>query len=391
MKSNAIYIISFFLSFVNFLIFYSYPFHLEALNMSQGTAGIVVGIATVLTLIMRLLSGYLLDRFKIRWGLFFTALLYSGALLLINSSLEWEVITGRLVLGALLGVMSTVLMYYSIISSKDNVATSRKVSLVTFFNVLPTCLAPFIALQLTQLYGVSSATMLAAPIFSICLVVSFFLDRAVLTNGSKKASPSQLREGLKEVSQNRNVITAISILSLIYITSGTTVTFLPGFFLKAGTNNVAWYFLMFSICMMLPRILLKKHMPTDSSFPFGLLTGCVLLSLLGNLSNWLFAGSNYVLIGAFCNGTMLGIIYPVVMAYAICCVDRHLSGTLTSVIASAADIGVIGANLLLGLFTVLLDEKIAMLIPIIASTASFGVLLVHTMFLYQPIKEEYSK
>lgn len=153
MNNHIVFAVSFILSFVNFMIFYSYPFKLEELGIENGVVGLIVGGATVLTLIMRLVSGVLIDRIRPRWALFITAFLYCGSLLLINFNWVSSVIMGRLAQGALLGGMSTLLMYYSIAFSNNAVEKSKNVSMITFFNVLPTCLAPFVALKITQTWG----------------------------------------------------------------------------------------------------------------------------------------------------------------------------------------------------------------------------------------------
>ncbi|RMO84369.1 putative Membrane protein, partial [Pseudomonas syringae pv. maculicola] len=75
MKNYIVFSTSFILSFVNFMIFYSYPFKLEEMGVENGIAGLVVGGATVLTLIMRLVSGVVADRIKTRWAMFITTIL----------------------------------------------------------------------------------------------------------------------------------------------------------------------------------------------------------------------------------------------------------------------------------------------------------------------------
>ncbi|MDE9483927.1 MFS transporter [Xenorhabdus bovienii] len=380
MKNNLIFSVSFFLSFVNFLIFYSYPFRLEEMGVGNGVAGLVVGAATIFTLIMRITSGIIIDKFRLKWAMLITAILYSLSLFLINGNWEFTVIAGRLGLGCLLGIMSTLLMYYMLTSSDDRAEKSRNVSMFTFFNALPTCLAPFIALKMTQIWGVNSVTMIAVILFFFCLLLVFLLDIQTTSVGGRDGSKEEkFSESLRRAIADKNVRASIMILSLIYAISGTTVTFLPAYFLKSGIHDPSWYFLVFTICMMLPRLLLKKHMPQDSIFPSRLLMICVTLGLAGNLANYLLAKNQFVLVGAVCNGMTLGIIYPAVMSYVIYCVGKNLSGTLSSVVAAAADLGVILSNIGLGIISVLISDNIAMLFPVISSAAALLIVYLRMM------------
>ncbi|MDE9512199.1 hypothetical protein KKJ15_20245 [Xenorhabdus bovienii] len=70
-------------------------------------AGLVVGASTIFTLIMRITSGIIIDKFRLKWAMLITAILYSLSLFLINGNWEFTVIAGRLGLGGLLGIMST--------------------------------------------------------------------------------------------------------------------------------------------------------------------------------------------------------------------------------------------------------------------------------------------
>ncbi|MHC0449352.1 MAG: hypothetical protein ACRY3E_04620, partial [Candidatus Lariskella arthropodorum] len=182
-----------------------------------------------------------------------------------------------------------------------------------------------------------------------------------------------------------STLLATSLLSLVYITSGATVTFLPEFFLKSGNHHLTWYFLLFSICMVLPRLFIKKNMSTGA-FPFDLLLGCTLINTIGNLANWLFASTSYIYIGAICNGITLGVIYPTIMSYVVCVFPRNMTGTCSSIVASAADIGVIGANLLLGLMSILLSLKTAMLIPAISSGIALSMILISRIRIFKLMK-----
>ncbi|AAO53750.1 MULTISPECIES: MFS transporter [Pseudomonas syringae group] len=371
MKNYIVFSTSFILSFVNFMIFYSYPFKLEEMGVENGIAGLVVGGATVLTLIMRLVSGVVADRIKTRWAMFITTILYCSSLLLINLNWVPSVILGRLAQGALLGVLSTLLMYYSIAFSDNAAEKSKNVSMITFFNVLPTCLAPFIALKITQTWGGGSVALAALMLFLICLFLTFVLDARQTYSGIPDKTSSSTK-GVLQIVTDSNVRTALIILGLVYIISGTTVTFLPFFLTKKGMSDPSWYFLVFTVSMMLPRLFLNKKLPKDSRFPTRILAACVVSAICGTLSNYFMVGSGFVYIGAICCGAALGLIYPAVMSYVVCNIDQALVGTSSSVVAASADIGVIFSNIGLGVVVVKFGGDAAMLIPIITSCVALA-------------------
>lgn len=375
MRNYIIFAVSFLLSFVNFMIFYSYPFRLESLGVGGSTAGIIVGIATVFTLLMRVISGIVIDRFRMRWAIFITAFFYICSLIMININQYLSVIIGRLALGALLGVMSTLLMYYSLIKSESSEEKSKNVSMITFFNVLPTCLAPFISLKITQDFGGSAVSQLGIFLFIICLVFSFILDCKTQSIGGNYSSQEiNVNNKSSHIFKNTSVLYALLILALVYVISGTTVTFLPTYLIKSGIEDPSWYFLLFTICMMLPRLLFKKYMPKNNVFPSFFLGVSTVLSIFGTACNFYLSSGYSVLIGAVFCGTTLGLIYPAVMSYVVCCFKNNLAGTSSSIVAAAADSGVIISNLGLGVISVYVSEKSVMALPIITSLIAFSLL-----------------
>jgi MFS family permease len=378
MRNYIIFTISFFLSFVNFMIFYSFPFRLAQIGLTNSFAGIIVGVAACLTLIMRLVSGVIIDKFRLRWGLSAAALLYCCSIMLISSDTEFNVFIGRLTLGALLGTMSTLLMYYSLTMSKNGAEKSKNVSLITFFNVLPTCLAPYVALKLTQQWGAESVTLIALYLFIICALLAVILD---FNSGRNMFLPehesASMVSNIKELFALRELRAAVYILVLIYVISGTTVTFLPSYLMAEGIMDPAPYFLVFTFCMMLPRLCLKKYMPNSSRFPAFFIGLCSLMAVAGTLCNYFLPGNGiWYFSGAILCGTTLGIIYPAIMSYVVCTASASLSGTSSSLVAAAADLGVIVSNLSLGIVGMSLGLKPAMLIPVAASCAALFLFLV---------------
>lgn len=268
-------------------------------------------------------------------------------------------------------------MYHSLITSKNGEEKSKNVSLITFFNVLPTCLAPYIALKLTQTWGAESVTLIALYLFIICALLAVMLDfhSGKIQQLTKQESFSMVGS-IKELLTLCEIRTAVYILALIYVISGTTITFLPSYLMGAGIADPAPYFLVFTICMMLPRLCLKKYMPNSSRFPVFFIGMCSLMATAGTLCNYFLPGKGiWYISGAILCGTTLGIIYPAIMSYVVCTASSSLSGTSSSLVAAAADFGVIVSNFSLGIVGMSFGLKTAMLLPVVASCLALVLLL----------------
>jgi MFS family permease len=325
-----------------------------------------------MTLIFRILTGLLVDHRPPKRALTQAHLIYLLSFVMLHSDNFWIVSVGRVVLGCALGFIATLLLYYSVSSESSVKGKSQSVSLLTFFGILPTCIAPFTALQLKDAMGIDAVTDLAIFFVLVSLVLSVLTDRKLKIDYGK--SNGFVLKELFGILINHSVRTVISLLILTYIISGTTVTFLPQFFEQRGYSYASWYFFIFSVFMVLPRFLLKNAMPDGSEFPNRLLLICVLMGLAGNCLN--LYGQSFVMLGlaAMLNGSTLGIIYPAIMSYTVCSVSDRLTGSVSATVSSAADIGVILSNLLLGIVSNQLGLSYALLLPIIASVLSVGLL-----------------
>lgn len=365
--------IIFIISFTNFLIFYTYPFLLDKLGVAEGTAGIVVALATTLTLLFRIMAGFIIDRRPPKRALTQAHVIYLLSFLMLYSDSFWIVATGRIILGCALGFIATLLLYYSVSSEPQNKEKAKSISLLTFFSILPTCIAPFTALQLKQHMGIDAITAIAIGAVLVSLVLAFITDQKINVDYPKHNN--HLLEEFSAILFDRPIKTVIFVLVLTYIISGTTVTFLPRLFEQRGVENISVYFFIFSTFMVLPRFLLKNKMPDGSHFPYLILATCVLMGLIGNSLNAFSENLVLLSLAAALNGATLGILYPAIMAYTICSVSGRLNGSVSAVIAGAADTGVILSNFVLGALSNQLDLATSLLFPIATSVLAGVILL----------------
>ena len=91
----AISAITFVISFANALVFYSYPFLLGALKISNGIAGIVVGVASCLTMVCRLASGVYMDKVGGRYVMTIITAAYVIFFAILSSPFVQLVMLGR--------------------------------------------------------------------------------------------------------------------------------------------------------------------------------------------------------------------------------------------------------------------------------------------------------
>ena len=361
------------------MVFYSYPFILKNLEVIDGIAGIIVAIATILTLGTRVVTGFVLDFRLPKNALIFSHLVYISAFFMLQSSQVWLVFSGRILIGLSLGITATLLVYYSIIGEKDSKGKSKSVSLMTFFGILPTCIAPFFTLKVAEHFGVDVVTQIAILMLFISLVLSYFVDKNITVRSAGKEQKKTLLKDFLSMLNRPEIKLVITLLLFTYVISGTTVTFLPMFLEEKSTKVVSWYFLVFSIFMILPRFLLQNKMPDGSVFPLAIFVSCVVMGLVGNLINLLLIDSVFILVGAALNGATLGIMYPSVMAFTVCSVNGNTTASVSSIVAGSADCGVFLANLLLGIISFKLNTEAALLIPI--ATSVICVLLLATYLL----------
>ncbi|KAB8028622.1 MFS transporter [Fluviispira multicolorata] len=383
MKKYYLFGTLFLVSFSNYLIFYSYPFLIASHAIVDGIAGIVVGIATIFTLIIRVLSGFWIDRNRSSYMLTFMMLFYLISFILLMSKQDALIIFGRLMLGIILGALSTLMFYYTIMISNSIKEKSESISLYTLITMLPICLAPYISLKVKQLYGINTVISLAILIMIIALILSFLIERGISIGGKNKEE--NILKSFFDILKSKEIIIIIIILPVVYLTSGVTVTFLPKIIEYYNYKVVSLYFLLYSISLVLPRLIFKKLMPDGRIFPFKFIFVCLFINLFGNLINLLFINNLVILLGAIFNGFSIGLIYPIILSYVVCIINDSLKGSVTSVISCSADLGVIIANLVLGSLSIYFDYYIVLGIPVIANLC----LILYICVYFQNNKKQY--
>ncbi|MFZ6847988.1 MFS transporter [Undibacterium sp. RuRC25W] len=376
----AISSITFVFSFANFLIFYSYPFMLGDLNISGGIAGIVVGFASCFTMIFRLASGIYMDKIGGRYVMTTVAAVYIASFALLNSHIYQLVILGRILIGISLGMLSTILMFHSIASAQSNAHKGQGIALYTFFSMLPTCLAPYLSLEILHYDGPGAIVVVAITLSFIGLALAFSIESSsAKVGGHGNNSPFSLRDVVTTVG-SRDICIALGSLALLYTISGTTVSFLPAMLESTNQRYAAPYFLTFSIAMLVPRLLLKDHMPISDVFPVKAFLGAAACALCGGMLNYWLLSHPAVLVGAFLNGVALGYIYPAISAYVICQCADHIKGSMAAITSCFADGGVILANLTLGVSALYYPGKFILLFPIVFAAGAMALFVLAYYF-----------
>lgn len=376
----AISAITFVISFANALVFYSYPFLLGALKISNGIAGIVVGVASCLTMVCRLASGVYMDKVGGRYVMTIITAAYVIFFAILSSPFVQLVMLGRVLIGVSLGILSTVLMYHTIASAESHQQKGQHLALYTFFSMLPTCLAPSLSLEIIHYTGVKPVVWLATMLSLMGLALALFLEYTSPEVGGQRSNTHfSLRALLMTVCRPQLCFTLVS-LGFLYTISGVTVSFLPGLLASANQSYASRYLLIYAIAMLLPRLLLKDHMPAGHSFPTCTFLIAALCAFVGCACTYVMLSSPFVLIGAFLSGSALGFIYPAIAAYVVCQSEDHIRGSMTAVTACSADGGVILANLTLGVSAMVFSGKSILLLPVFFTACAVMLLIIAAFF-----------
>jgi len=356
--------IGFVISFANYLIYYSYPFLLKELNISIGIAGIVVGFASFFTMFFRIASGIYLDKIGGKYVITTVTVVYSLSFALLSCQMYQLVILGRIFIGISLGMLATILMFYTVAFATSGVQIGQGIALYTFFSMLPTCLAPYLSLEIMRYHGTKAIVVVAVILAIIGVVLAYLLESKFARDGTRQQGSSFSIRDWIAVIRNRDLYIALSGLGMLYTISGATISFLPEMLESTNPGYTGAYLMTYSIAMLLPRLFLKGHMPVGEIFPAKSFLFVAALALGGCTLNYALLSTPGILLGAVMNGMALGYIYPAMSAYVICQCPDHMKGSMVAVSACVADGGVILANFTLGVFAINYPHQLVLLLPI---------------------------
>ncbi len=328
-----------FLILSNFLMYITYYAILSALPIylvndlqaSKSQVGVVVGIYTIASVLVRPFSGFALDRFG-RRTLFLSALvLYSlffvGYLVALSIS---SIILLRFVQGMTWG-MTTV--SGSTIAT-DIIPASKRGEGIGYFALSTTLgmsVGPVIGLFICHQWGFS------AMFVSGCLLSLGSLACAYAVHLRKRFRVGKrIRLTWSSMFEKSSILPSVNVF-ITMIAYGGLLSFIALYGREIGIHNSALYFLIFSIGIAASRISVGKVF--DKQGPRKILTFCMGLLLIGFPMLAMASGAVLFYLSAIIIGFGNGVIFPTFLSMINNLVDAGHRGAANSTLYTAVDLG----------------------------------------------------
>lgn len=283
------------IALVNFFMFFAFqlfpsalPPYLKSLGAPDSILGLLQGILTIATLIIRPFAGLALDRYG-RKGIFIIGLI--GMILSTAAYRFFPVIVIIFIIrfahGMVWGIANTAC---STVAS-DSIEKGRFAEGMSYFSLassIAMAVAPAIALSL----GMQNNVLLALIFLVISLILIFFIKYQDLPDNQrterKKAAPYVVESILPSV-----------IMLLIMITFGSIMTFLALYGAEKSVKGVGLFFTVYAVSMLATRPFLGR-LVDRRGFGAGIWPGVVLipialliLSVSGSLISFLICAILY--------------------------------------------------------------------------------------------------
>jgi len=221
------------------------PLFAKSLGGSDTMLGWIVGSATVASLLIRPVSGALLDKMG-RKGIFAAGLLI---IIAVTLSFGWlpsvgALIAVRFVHGIGWGIASTA----SSTIASDNIPKSRFGEGMGYFSLsssLAMALAPGMALAMFAGSGFKPLSFVSAGLAAVVLLLSFFLRNTEKTERQEERVKASVYE--------RTSILPAAIMFLVCATYGSITGFLSLYAINAGITNIGVFFTVYATTLLVTR------------------------------------------------------------------------------------------------------------------------------------------
>lgn len=328
-----------FLIFSNFLMYITYYAILSALpiylvnnlHASKIQVGIVVGIYTIASVLMRPFSGFSLDRFGRRVIFISALLLYS---LLFAGYLVAISITAVIILRFAQGITWGFTTVSGSTIAVDIIPGSKRGEGIGYFALSTTlgmAVGPIVGLFVSHHWGyiIMFVSGCFFSIISLIFAWAVHLRKRFLIGKRIKFEWNSLVD--------RNSILPSSNVFITMIAYGGLLSFIALYGREIGINNSSLYFLVFSIGIASARITAGKVF--DQNGPRGIITLCLILLIIG--FPLLAIARNAVLfyISALIIGFGNGVIFPTFQSMVNNVAANNHRGAANSTLYTAVDLG----------------------------------------------------
>lgn len=335
------------ISFSNFFMFLSFyilvgalPLYLtNSLNYSESLIGLIIGIFTVSQMIVRPLSGFLIDRngrskvfFLGRWVFLIATVLYIGAYSL------FLLLVIRVIHGIGYGFAT---------SSASTIATdllpnTRRAEGMGYYSIfinLPLAIGPILGIALLEI-GNNSLFITCSLIAALSLIIGYFVKIPIVKTSKEKFSISSII-----LPNTLHIILSSALIICVYggILSFITIYASELGIVEAGAIFLAVYSVIATIIRPFSGRLSDKLGSKMVIYPSYLL--CIIgLIILGFASTTL----DFIM-AAILIGLCIGSTQPIFLSLVVSLSPEERRGTAVSSYLLSLDIGIAGGALLVGL------------------------------------------
>ncbi|RCW63754.1 MFS transporter [Saliterribacillus persicus] len=339
-SSNTIWTKDFILlCFVNFFIFAGFqmtlpvlPLFLNDLGGNEQLIGLIVGIFTFSALIIRPISGHLLESLGRKWVYILGLLIFVisvGSYIWITSILLLFLM--RIVQGLGWGMSTTA----GGTIATDIIPAKRRGEGMGYFGLsgnLAMAFGPALGLLLVKVFNFPITFFVAAFGGFLAFVIAYFIKYKPVD--TKSSVHHEKRFDIFEKSALRPAL----LLFFITMTFGGITTFLPLYANQEGISGIEWYFTIFALALMISRPVSGKIYDQKGHklvfIPGAILIMIAMVILVYMDNSWMLVSA------AFFFGFGFGSIQPALQSWAVQEAPLNRRGMANATFYSSFDLGV---------------------------------------------------
>ncbi|NTU90004.1 MAG: MFS transporter [Actinobacteria bacterium] len=307
------------------------PVYASALGGGDSWAGVVVGIFTITALVMRPISGYLLDNIGRR------IVFVTGLVLFILCTLSYNftiTIAGLLAMRLIHGLGWGAAGTASSTIATDTVPKSRLGEAMGYFGLTSTmaiAIGPALGLGLMDISGFDMVFSVSAALVLVTVFISFLISYQKVGRPAK--SDVREKSGLIE----KAAVPSAIIMFFCNLSYGGIVSFITLYAIQRGVENIGLFFTVFAIAIFAVRLFVGR-IADRKGYSYVIYPGilCLLIAMLVlafayNLGTFLLAGAIY--------GLGFGSLMPTLQAMSVRNVTPQRRGAATGTFFVGFDLG----------------------------------------------------
>lgn len=341
------------ITLVNLFIFTSFYFLLptlpiyivEELQGNEGNVGYILGALTIAAVMVRPISGYLLDTINRKIVLLVALVFFAITTFIYNFATSLLLLfVLRIFHGFSWGFVTT---GAGTIAS-DIIPASRRGEGMGYYglaNTIAMALGPMISLFILSSYGFTS-------LFTSCFVISLL---GLICAFSIRGYSTNINEGKEKTKISLNSFLELSVLSLsivlffVTITYGGIISFITLYAEQLNIKNAGIFFFIYGLSLLFVRPVAGRTF--DKKGPNKIMIIGFFSLVVSFIVLFLATGYLFFILSAIFLGIGFGIIQPTILAMAINRVEPHRRGAVNGTIFTAMDLGIGVGSIIMGVLS----------------------------------------